>query len=70
MQPKPVLETRKREMSGRLSSGTSLKQRQLSHLNNQVAHLQANLSDLESLVKITSIQAEYIKKIGIMHGSL
>lgn len=52
------------------NSTSSIKQRQLSHLNAQLAQLQANLTDLDNLIKITAIQAEYIEKIGLMHGSL
>lgn len=51
-------------------NSSSLKQRQLSHLHSQLAQLEANLSDFENLIKITTFQAEYIKKLGIMHGSL
>lgn len=51
-------------------NSSSLKQRQLSHLHSQLAQLEANLSDFENLIKITTFQADYIKKLGIMHGSL
>jgi len=52
------------------SSSAALKQRQLSHLHSQLAQLEANLADFDNLIKITAIQAEYIKKLGIMHGGL
>lgn len=53
-----------------MQKSTTLKQRQLSHLNLQLAKLQSNLQEFESLIKETSVQAEDIKKLGILHGSL
>lgn len=58
----------RRSTIGKTSS--SLKQRQLSHLHSQLAQLEANLSDFETLLKVTTFQAEYMKKLGIMHGAL
>lgn len=52
------------------SSHSSLKQRQLSHLNSQLAQLQANLSDFNELLSITASQVKHIEKLGIMHGAL
>lgn len=49
---------------------STLKSRQLSHLNAQLARLQANMSDLDNLLRVTAVQAEYIRKLGILHGSL
>lgn len=49
---------------------TSLRPRQMSHLHSQLAQLQANLSDLESLLRVTAVQAEYIKRLGGLQGSL
>lgn len=49
---------------------STLKSRQLAHLNAQIAQLQANMSDLDNLLRVTAVQAEYIRKLGILHGSL
>ncbi|KAK9464823.1 DASH complex subunit Hsk3 like-domain-containing protein [Lipomyces arxii] len=49
---------------------TNVKPRQMSHLHSQLAQLQANLSDLESLVQVTAVQAEYMKRLGGLQGSL
>ncbi|OBT40302.1 hypothetical protein VE00_09641 [Pseudogymnoascus sp. WSF 3629] len=45
----------------RLSTApSSIKPRQLSHLHAQLAQLSANLADLENLVRMTSVQAEFM----------
>ncbi|CDO54260.1 hypothetical protein DV113_002306 [Geotrichum candidum] len=49
---------------------STLKSRQLAHLNAQLAQLQAGMSDLDNLLRVTAKQAEYIRKLGILHGSL
>lgn len=49
---------------------SSLKQRQLSHLNSQLAQLHANLSDFNELINTTCVQYKSIERLGIMHGSL
>ncbi|KAK9319576.1 DASH complex subunit Hsk3 like-domain-containing protein [Lipomyces orientalis] len=49
---------------------STIKPRQMSHLHSQLAQLQANLSDLESLVRVTAVQAEYIKRLGGLQGAL
>ncbi|KAK9365270.1 DASH complex subunit Hsk3 like-domain-containing protein [Lipomyces kononenkoae] len=49
---------------------STIKPRQLSHLHSQLAQLQANLSDLESLLRVTAVQAEYIKRLGGLQGAL
>ncbi|KAK9450493.1 DASH complex subunit Hsk3 like-domain-containing protein [Limtongia smithiae] len=61
-----------RKSVARLTSepSTSLKPRQMSHLHSQLAQLQANLADLESLLRVTAVQAEYIKRLGGLQGSL
>ncbi|KAI5809985.1 DASH complex subunit Hsk3 like-domain-containing protein [Peziza echinospora] len=51
-------------------SSASNKQRQLSHLNSQLAQLHAHISDLENLVRITAVQAEHIRSLGGIHGAL
>lgn len=52
------------------SAQTTLKTRQLSRLNVQLAQLQANMADMENLLKVTTSQAENIRKLGIIHASL
>lgn len=49
---------------------STLKSRQLAHLNAQLAQLESGMGELNSLLHITAIQAEYIRKLGIFHGSL
>lgn len=49
---------------------SSIKQRQLNHLNSQVAQLQANVADLNDLLATTKSQYEAIEKLGILNGSL
>lgn len=49
---------------------SSLKQRQISHLNSQLAQLHANLSDFNELINTASAQYKSIERLGIMHGSL
>lgn len=53
-----------------MNKSTSLKQRQLSHLNSQLAQLQANLSDFNDLIGTTCYQYKSIEKLGVIHGSL
>lgn len=52
------------------SSQSTLKTRQLSHLNVQLAKLQANMADMDNLLKITAFQADSMRRLGIMHASL
>lgn len=52
------------------SQSSTLKSRQLSHLNSQLAQLEANIADMSSLLSVTMVQAEYIRKLGIHHGAL
>ena len=46
------------------------KTRKLTHLQAQLAHLSANLSDLENLIGITSVQAEDMAFLGGYVASL
>ncbi|KAF2860783.1 hypothetical protein K470DRAFT_216524 [Piedraia hortae CBS 480.64] len=46
------------------------KARQLSHLQAQLAQLTANMSDLENLVRMTSVQAESMRALGGYVGAL
>lgn len=48
----------------RSSGAPSAKARQLSHLNAQLAQLTANMSDLENLLRMTSVQAEAMRGLG------
>src|SRR5438552_18153400 len=64
---------RNRPSSSRLSTATTpahVKSRQFSHLNSQLAQLQAHLADLDNHVRITAIQAEAMKKLGAQHASM
>ncbi|KAA8900496.1 high osmolarity sensitivity protein 3 [Sphaerosporella brunnea] len=49
---------------------SSAKARQLSHLNSQLAQLQANLADLEDISRVTAVQAEHIKALGSLNVAL
>jgi len=62
-----------RSSSSRLSTATTpahVKSRQFSHLNSQLAQLQAHLADLDNHVRITAIQAEAMKRLGAQHASM
>jgi DASH complex subunit Hsk3 like len=62
-----------RPSSSRLSTATTpahIKSRQFSHLNSQLAQLQAHLADLDNHVRITAIQAEAMKRLGAQHASM
>lgn len=53
-----------------LISTSTITQRQLSHLNSQVAQLHANLSDFNDLVTTASEQYKNIEMLGKIHASL
>lgn len=62
-----------RASSSRLSTATTpahVKSRQFSHLNSQLAQLQAHLADLDNHVRITAIQADAMKRLGAQHASM
>ncbi|KAG8167632.1 hypothetical protein KVR01_003321 [Diaporthe batatas] len=52
------------------TSGSALKQRQLTQLQAQLAQLSNNLSDTENLLRMTSVQAECMRGLGSWHGGL
>jgi len=52
------------------ASGSAIKNRHLSHLHSQLAQLSANLSDLENLLRITTVQADAMRGLGGYCGSL
>ncbi|CAA9960249.1 DASH-Hsk3 domain containing protein [Pyrenophora teres f. maculata] len=56
--------------NSRLSTVPSQKPRQLSHLQAQLAQLTANMSDLESLVRMTAGQAQDIRGLGGYTGAM
>ncbi|KAK6543280.1 hypothetical protein TWF694_000038 [Orbilia ellipsospora] len=56
--------------SGGSFSSSAYKGRQYTHLQSQLAQLQANLSDMEELLRMTATQAENIKVLGGLHGGL
>ncbi|KAF2741179.1 hypothetical protein EJ04DRAFT_420453, partial [Polyplosphaeria fusca] len=56
--------------SSRLSTMPSQKPRQLSHLHAQLAQLNANLSDLENLMRMTAVQAENMRGLGGYSGGM
>ncbi|KAL7269763.1 hypothetical protein RUND412_007557 [Rhizina undulata] len=49
---------------------SNAKARQLSHLHSQLAQLQAHLSDLEDILRVTAVQAESIRALGGLNGAL
>ncbi|KAG2733440.1 hypothetical protein G9P44_002965 [Scheffersomyces stipitis] len=49
---------------------SSIRQRQLSHLNSQMAQLHANLSDFNDLIQTTCSQYQSIEKLGKLHAGL
>ncbi|KAI9804960.1 MAG: hypothetical protein M1833_006263 [Piccolia ochrophora] len=55
----------------RLSTApAAIKPRQLAHLNAQLAQLQAHVADLESLVRMTGVQAEFLRGLGGYVGGM
>ncbi|KAK6532229.1 hypothetical protein TWF281_006423 [Arthrobotrys megalospora] len=52
------------------SGSSTYKTRQYTHLQGQLAQLQANLSDMEELLRMTSNQAEKIKTLGGLQAGL
>ncbi|KAG6133387.1 hypothetical protein E4U35_002118 [Claviceps purpurea] len=50
--------------------GNAVKNRQLAHLQGQLAQLSSNLSDTENLLRMTSVQAEAMRGLGSWHGGL
>ncbi|KAF3310691.1 hypothetical protein TWF173_009310 [Orbilia oligospora] len=52
------------------SGSSSYKTRQYTHLQGQLAQLQANLSDMEELLRMTSNQAEKIRTLGGLQAGL
>ncbi|CAD0111036.1 unnamed protein product [Aureobasidium uvarum] len=46
------------------------KQRQLSHLNSQLAQLTAHMADLENLLRMTAVQAEGMRGLGGYAGGM
>jgi hypothetical protein len=63
--PRPQTNT-----SSRLSTVPSQKPRQLSHLHAQLAQLTANVSDLENLMRMTSVQAQSMRSLGGYSGGM
>ncbi|QLI72452.1 uncharacterized protein G6M90_00g090870 [Metarhizium brunneum] len=51
-------------------AGSAAKNRQLAHLQSQLAQLSTNLSDTENLLRMTSVQAEAMRGLGSWHGGL
>ncbi|KAK8216310.1 DASH complex subunit Hsk3 like-domain-containing protein [Phyllosticta capitalensis] len=49
---------------------SSQKPRQLSHLHSQLAQLNANISDLENLLRMTAVQAESMRGLGGYCGGM
>jgi len=56
--------------NSRVSAVPSHKPRQLSHLQAQLAQLTANLSDLESLMRMTAGQAQDMRGLGGYAGAM
>ena len=63
-----------RPSSGALTSSqtqrTSHHSRQYAHLAAQLAQLNAHLADMENLVRMTAVQAEYVRGLGGWCGGL
>jgi hypothetical protein len=61
---------RSQPSNSRLSTVPSQKPRQLSHLQAQLAQLTANMSDLESLMRMTAGQAQDMRGLGGYAGAM
>ncbi|EPE08443.1 hypothetical protein F503_01226 [Ophiostoma piceae UAMH 11346] len=56
--------------TGTTISGPNVKARQLAQLQSQLAQLSANLSDTDSLVRVTAAQAAYLRELGSWHAGM
>ncbi|MCJ1397275.1 hypothetical protein MMC11_000467 [Xylographa trunciseda] len=52
------------------SSSTTNRNRQYAHLGAQLAQLHAHLADMENLLRMTAVQAEYVRGLGGWMGGL
>ena len=52
------------------SASSQNRQRQYAHLNAQLAQLNAHLADMENLLRMTAVQAEYVRGLGGWMGGL
>ena len=52
------------------SMAATNRQRQYAHLNAQLAQLNAHLADMENLLRMTAVQAEYVRGLGGWMGGL
>lgn len=73
--PQPNMSTSRASSYGTTSrlptySATANKQRQLTHLQSQLAQLTAHMSDLENLLRMTAIQAESLRGLGGYAGGM
>lgn len=53
-----------------MPTSSNNKSRQLSHLHAQLAQLTAHMSDLENLLRMTSVQAEGMRGLGGYAGGM
>lgn len=56
--------TTPRHVSSSLSTSTINRNRQYTHLHAQLAQLNAHLADMENLLGMTAVQAEYVRGLG------
>lgn len=54
--------------SGASTSASVNRNRQYTHLHAQLAQLNAHLADMENLVGMTAVQAEYVRGLGAWWG--
>ncbi|CAK7218597.1 hypothetical protein SCUCBS95973_003542 [Sporothrix curviconia] len=52
------------------ASGSTVKARQLAHLQSQLSMLSGHLADTDSLVRVTAAQAAYLRELGSWHAGL
>lgn len=69
-QPRPSQPYIPQTNQARLSTLPSQKARQLSHLHSQLAQLTAHVSDLENLLRMTTVQAESMRGLGGYAGAM
>lgn len=53
-----------------MNNSSSIRQRQLSHLNSQVAQLHANLTDMNELIATTCTQYLAVERLGKLHAAM
>lgn len=66
----PTVSTSTSSSSSTLQTKSLLRARQYTHLQSQLAQLNAHLADTENLLAMTAVQAEYVRGVGGWWGGV